>query len=77
VNLEILGNTDTYLHAHVWPRFEWEHPDRVGHPVWLYPLENWGDPASALGPGHDALRAAIGRELDVLSELAVGPESAG
>lgn len=21
VNLEILGNTDPYLHAHVWPRY--------------------------------------------------------
>lgn len=24
VNLEILGNSADYLHAHVWPRFEWE-----------------------------------------------------
>jgi len=24
VNLEILGNTDAFLHAHVWPRYEWE-----------------------------------------------------
>ncbi|MEU1425286.1 diadenosine tetraphosphate hydrolase [Kitasatospora sp. NPDC005751] len=76
VNLEILGNTDGFLHAHVWPRFEWESPDLVRYPVWLYPAENWRDPASALGPQHDALREAIGHELDALSAPAAGAESA-
>ncbi|CAM5609705.1 hypothetical protein SGLAM104S_10513 [Streptomyces glaucescens] len=37
VNLEILGNTDGFLHAHVWPRFEWEPTDLVRMPVWLIP----------------------------------------
>lgn len=37
VNLEILGNTDGFLHAHIWPRFGWEPTDLVGKPVWLYP----------------------------------------
>jgi len=59
VNLEILGNTDPYLHAHVWPRYGWEPPELVGKPVWLYPPENWSHPALALGPQHDAVRAAI------------------
>ncbi|MFI8085334.1 diadenosine tetraphosphate hydrolase [Kitasatospora sp. NPDC086009] len=76
VNLEILGNTDGFLHAHVWPRFEWESPDLVRFPVWLYPAENWRDPAGALGPQHDALREAIGHELDALSAPAAGAESA-
>ncbi|MEV7189689.1 diadenosine tetraphosphate hydrolase [Kitasatospora sp. NPDC093102] len=77
VNLEILGNTDNFLHAHVWPRYEWESPDLVRRPVWLYPAENWRDPACALGPEHDALREAIGHELDLLSAPAAGPENAG
>ncbi|MFJ8623817.1 diadenosine tetraphosphate hydrolase [Kitasatospora sp. NPDC093550] len=64
VNLEILGNKDAFLHAHVWPRFAWESADRVRHPVWRYPPENWHDPAHALGPQHDTLRDAIGHELD-------------
>ena len=64
VNLEILGNTDAFLHAHVWPRYEWEPPDIVRRPVWLYPFEPWSDPAYALGPKHDSLRAAITRHLD-------------
>ncbi|MGW9636001.1 HIT family protein [Nocardiopsis alba] len=63
VNLEILGNTDPYLHAHVWPRFEWEPADLVARPVWLYPRERWSDERYALGSQHDDLREAIGEEL--------------
>ncbi|MFE7106689.1 diadenosine tetraphosphate hydrolase [Streptomyces sp. NPDC057575] len=64
VNLEILGNTDGFLHAHVWPRYEWEPDDLVRMPVWLYPPDRWSDGRFALGPRHEALRAAIGEELD-------------
>lgn len=64
INLEILGNTDPFLHAHVWPRYSWEPPDLVGKPVWLYPQSNWTDPSMALGPQHDALRDAIAEYLD-------------
>jgi diadenosine tetraphosphate (Ap4A) HIT family hydrolase len=67
VNLEILGNTDPFLHAHVWPRFEWEPADRVGRPVWLYPRERWHDERYVLGPRHDAVREAIADELDRLA----------
>ncbi|MEW2399238.1 diadenosine tetraphosphate hydrolase [Streptomyces sp. NPDC046862] len=67
VNLEILGNTDPFLHAHVWPRYDWEPADRVGGPVWLYPRERWDDERYALGPRHDVLRQAIGEELDRLA----------
>jgi diadenosine tetraphosphate (Ap4A) HIT family hydrolase len=59
VNLEILGNTDPFLHAHVWPRYEWEPAHVVGKPVWLYPPERWSDPADQLSEQHDALRARI------------------
>jgi diadenosine tetraphosphate (Ap4A) HIT family hydrolase len=63
VNVEILGNADPFLHAHVWPRYEWEPDDLVSKPVWSYPPENWSDPAFALGPQHEALRTAISRRL--------------
>ncbi|NGY58409.1 diadenosine tetraphosphate hydrolase [Lentzea sp. NEAU-D13] len=66
VNLEILGNTDPYLHAHVWPRYDWEPSDIVGRPVWLYPVERWSDPATALGAEHDELRAELTAEIDLL-----------
>jgi diadenosine tetraphosphate (Ap4A) HIT family hydrolase len=69
VNLEILGNTDSFLHAHVWPRYEWEPPERVGWPVWLYPADRWGE-EHALGSRHDPLRAAIAAELDRLTAQA-------
>lgn len=59
VNLEILGNADAFLHAHVWPRYNWESPDLVTRPVWLYPVEKWRDESTALGPQHDDLRASI------------------
>ncbi|MER6073329.1 diadenosine tetraphosphate hydrolase [Streptomyces sp. NPDC001817] len=70
VNLEILGNTDPFLHAHVWPRFGWESPEVVGKPVWLYPPERWRDERFRLGRRHDALREAIGSELDRLGSSA-------
>lgn len=63
VNLEILGNTDPFLHAHVWPRYEWEPPDLVGKPVWLYPAEHWSDPANSLGPQHERIRRTIIKHL--------------
>ncbi|MFE0510328.1 HIT family protein [Streptomyces sp. NPDC058964] len=69
VNLEILGNTDGFLHAHVWPRYEWEPAGLVGKPVWLRPAAHWTDGRYALGPHHDELREAIGRELDRLPGL--------
>ncbi|MFI6307332.1 hypothetical protein ACIBCH_36070 [Amycolatopsis thailandensis] len=63
VNLEILGNTDPFLHAHVWPRYDWEPADVVGRPVWLYPVENW---TAALVPQHDSLRSELTAEIDRL-----------
>lgn len=63
INLEILGNADAFLHAHIWPRYDWEPPDRISHPVWLYPEEHWTDHATALGPRHDDLRASIKAQL--------------
>lgn len=63
VNLEILGNADPFLHAHVWPRYAWEPPKIRVRPVWLYPVERWSDPATGLGAQHGSLRAAIERRL--------------
>ncbi|MFL0411986.1 hypothetical protein ACH0AH_12480 [Microbacterium paludicola] len=67
--MEILGNTDAFLHAHIWPRYDWEPPEIVGDPVWLYPRERWTDPATALGPRDDALRAALVAEVNRLRAL--------
>ncbi|MEU4096149.1 diadenosine tetraphosphate hydrolase [Streptomyces sp. NPDC026673] len=69
VNLEILGNTDPFLHVHVWPRFEWEPAELVGRPVWLYPRDRWSDERFRLDPRHDVLRETIGSELDRLRSM--------
>lgn len=72
VNLEILGNTHGFLHAHVWPRYEWE-PDEVRHlPVWLYPSGNWSKPEFSLSTQHDQLRRGLAEtiaDLDALRKL--------
>jgi diadenosine tetraphosphate (Ap4A) HIT family hydrolase len=66
VNLEILGNTDPFLHAHVRPRFAWEPAEFAGGPAWLYPAGYRSDPATALGARHDGLRAELVAEIDRL-----------
>ena len=42
INYEILGNSDEFLHAHIFPRYYWEN-EKVKRPVWLYPRNNWTD----------------------------------
>lgn len=43
VNYDILGNTDNFLHAHVFPRYPTEAPERLKKPVWLYTPDHWTD----------------------------------
>ncbi|MFE1272471.1 diadenosine tetraphosphate hydrolase [Streptomyces sp. NPDC058757] len=66
VNLEILGNKDPFLHAHVWPRYTWEPVHLAQRPVWLYPRDQWNDEQTRLHPRHDTLRETIGTQLDQL-----------
>jgi diadenosine tetraphosphate (Ap4A) HIT family hydrolase len=73
VNLEILGNTDDFLHAHVWPRYDWETPERVVKPVWLYPPDLWTLPT--LQTQNNELREAIEQQLDRLTIPAAGSTS--
>jgi diadenosine tetraphosphate (Ap4A) HIT family hydrolase len=64
MNYEILGNTDAYLHAHLFPRYDWEPPERIGGPVWLYDPQEFYAAEAALGPRHDELRGRIVAELE-------------
>jgi diadenosine tetraphosphate (Ap4A) HIT family hydrolase len=65
INLEIQGNTEAFLHAHVTPRYEWEPPEIVG---WPAALHHWTARidyrAMTLGPQHDSLRAELLSELE-------------
>lgn len=67
VNIEVLGNADAFVHAHVWPRYGWEAPELIRKPVWLYDPDNWENPATALDERHDELRAGITRQLRALA----------
>jgi len=68
VNIDILGNADAFVHAHIWPRYEWEPAELIWRPVWLYDLERWSDPTTRLGEQHDSLRAGITNKLLSLAE---------
>lgn len=70
MNVEILGNTHHFLHAHIWPRYEWEPGHLVGMPVWSYPSDRWDEPETLLGPRHDELRAALAVEVARLQNSA-------
>lgn len=63
INVEILGNADAFLHAHIWPRYEWEPPSLVEKPVWLYSPDHWSDARHALSGAHDDLRADLTAEV--------------
>ncbi|HEX8994600.1 MAG TPA: hypothetical protein VF812_01070 [Ktedonobacterales bacterium] len=67
MNYEILGNTDTYLHAHVWPRYEWEPQEYRGGPAWRYPRERLFASEHAYSDArHGELRQRIGAALRAL-----------
>jgi diadenosine tetraphosphate (Ap4A) HIT family hydrolase len=63
LNYEILGNTDRSLHAHVFPRYEWEDAELLTGPVWWYPRDRWTSPRDAYAEEHEPLREAITNEL--------------
>ena len=68
MNYEILGNTDAYLHAHLFPRYEWEEAVHIGRPVWLYDPDEFYGPEAALAPRHDELRGRLVTELAKIQE---------
>lgn len=66
MNYAILGNTDTYLHAHIHARYHWEPAEFVGGPAFSYPATVCNEPGVLLGPQHDALRAELAYEIQTL-----------
>jgi hypothetical protein len=63
---QILGNTDAYLHAHLFARYDWEPAPHVGRPVWLYKPEDFYGPDTAVAARHDDLRQRLVTELKSL-----------
>jgi diadenosine tetraphosphate (Ap4A) HIT family hydrolase len=71
LNYSIYGNTDAYLHAHIFPRYPWEPAGMIPGPVWLYPRENWSNPELAYDEArHGHLRRKIAAAL---AEVMVAP----
>jgi diadenosine tetraphosphate (Ap4A) HIT family hydrolase len=67
MNYEVLGNSMSWLHGHVHPRYEWEPPSRLRMPVWCYPEAEREAPEHAyLDARHGALRSEITLELERL-----------
>ena len=44
INYDILVNNETFLHAHIFPRYDWEETEYKIKPMWLYPSTNWTAP---------------------------------
>lgn len=53
INYDILGNTDSFLHAHIFPRYQSETPERLKMPVWLYSKDHWTDSKYQYDPQRD------------------------
>lgn len=69
INYDILGNTDNYLHAHVFPRYKWEEEALRKMPVWLYDKANWQDEEKAYNPEkHDEIKEKIYQYLTNVCE---------
>lgn len=67
-NYEILGNTDAYVHAHVWARYEWEPQEYIGGPVWRYPKETRFDATQAFSlEAHGTVKLQLASALAELT----------
>jgi len=70
VNYSMYGNSAEFLHAHVFPRYEWEPEEHIKEPVWTYPKSTWEEPASQWSnPKFHQLRADLVASLDEMMVL--------
>jgi diadenosine tetraphosphate (Ap4A) HIT family hydrolase len=64
INYEMLGNIEPALHAHIFPRFEYEPDELKLKPVWFYDWDN--------APEFDA-----SRDRELMEAIAEGLERRG
>ncbi|MEY8459145.1 HIT family protein [Lactococcus ileimucosae] len=70
INYDILGNTDAYLHAHVFPRYASESEERRKMPVWLYDKSHWTDDRyQYTDKKHKLLRQRLIAEIERLTNM--------
>ncbi len=71
INYSIYGNTDAFLHTHIFPRYHSEPPERISRPVWDYRAEHWkSNEDSYKEEQHGLLRDKIATALTQLMEEA-------
>ncbi len=69
INYDILGNTDNFLHAHVFPRYSAEKPEKLKNPVWLYDSSYWSNSKYHYDPEqHDNIRSKITNYLQKIDK---------
>ena len=68
MNYSILGNSGHFLHAHVYPRYEWEDPQDLCRPVWSSISKVWDDPGYLINESHVELAANVEKRLTELTE---------
>jgi diadenosine tetraphosphate (Ap4A) HIT family hydrolase len=74
VNYEILGNVLPILHAHVFPRYDWEPADKLAGEIGRYPTEEFFSPEAAYSDAsHGDLRRRITVELKQLTDASYRP----
>lgn len=67
INYEILINSADFLHAHVFPRYDWEPIEHKKKPVWLYSDEYRFSPENMFAEKkHSGLKRQISEELEKL-----------
>ena len=70
MNYELLGNGDTHLHWHLFPRVSGDlegYGNNGKGPVWWYPMDKMYDPGNRPSePEMNEMKAKLGRELDKL-----------
>jgi diadenosine tetraphosphate (Ap4A) HIT family hydrolase len=67
INYEILINAADFLHAHVFPRYDWEPEERRKKPVWLYDNENRFSPENLFSANrHSGLQQQLADQLNEL-----------
>jgi diadenosine tetraphosphate (Ap4A) HIT family hydrolase len=72
INYSIYGNSDAYLHAHIFPRYEWEPEDKKPYPVWQYgDLWNWTE-LQYSDDKHGDLRKQISEKLVEIMKVKYG-----
>ncbi|BAD63366.1 MULTISPECIES: HIT family protein [Shouchella] len=65
INYSIYGNTDAFLHAHIFPRYNWESNEMITQPVWKYSALKWSDEEYQYAENkHGNLKESLKKELE-------------